>query len=398
MDRVGPRRQLKMRVVHFAESFSPLTETFVHDQVVEVQRRGLDSWVLTLRRENAAERPSDPLYEISLPSRRSLERLGSRLAVWSGSVRPDEQYNPILQRRLKWFLLSHGPNVIHAHFGPAGYLVMPVAKTLKIPLVVSFYGYDVTRLGQDDMWQRRYKQLFRSADALLVLSNVMREQLHQLGALPAKVSIIHLGRRLSEYAYRKPISPVRNWISVGRLVEKKGHLDCIRAFEIAARDTEATLTIVGDGKLRQVLIDEVESRGLVRRVRIAGSLPHREVLERMREADAFVLCSKRTDDGDTEGTPVVLLEAQALGLPCVTTRHSAIPEVIPDENQQFLAEEGDVPDIAARMVLLSQASQEELASISKYGRQKIERDYDVETETGMLLEIYARIASDREGR
>ena len=386
-----------MRVVHFVESFSPLTETYVYDLVVAGSRHGLDSWVLTLRRANAVTRPFNNVREISLPPRWSPERLWSRLSVQAGRVDPHEQYSSILQRRIRRFLSSQRADVVHAHFGPAGYLILPVAQALGIPLVVSFYGYDVTRQASSELWRSRYEKMFRFADALVALSNVMREQLLELGASASKVRIVHVGKRASEYVYHQPRSPVLNWVSVGRLVEKKGHLDCIRAFAIAMRDRDATLTIVGDGEERKTLTDEVAAQKLGQRVRFAGSLPHPEMLQAMREADAFVLCSKTATDGDTEGTPVVLLEAQALGLPCVATRHSGIPEVIAAENHRFLAEEGNVHDIAARMALLSQATQGELANITRYGRRKVELEYDVDIEAGRLLELYACAISAQNG-
>jgi glycosyltransferase involved in cell wall biosynthesis len=240
--------------------------------------------------------------------------------------------------------------------------------------------------------------MFRLADALVAISDVMREQLLELGVSASKVRIVHVGKRASDYVYQLPRSPVLNWVSVGRLVEKKGHLDCIKAFAIAMRGTDATLTIIGDGEERETLIDEVAAQKLSQRVRFVGSLPHTEMLQAMREADAFVLCSKTATDGDTEGTPVVLLEAQALGLPCVATRHSGIPEIIAAENHRFIAEEGNVHDIAARMALLSQATQEELASITRCGRHKVEREYDVDNEAGRLLEVYTCAISAQNGR
>ncbi|MGD8473899.1 MAG: glycosyltransferase [Anaerolineae bacterium] len=387
-----------MRVVHFVESFSPLTETFIYDLIVAGSRRGLDSCVLTLQRANAVTRPFNHVREISLPPRWSPERLWSRLNVWAGRVYPHEQYSSMLRRRIRRFLSSQKADVVHAHFGPAGYLILPVAQALGIPLVVSFYGYDVTRQASSELWRSRYDKMFRLADALVAISDVMREQLLELGVSASKVRIVHVGKRASDYVYQLPRSPVLNWVSVGRLVEKKGHLDCIKAFAIAMRGTDATLTIIGDGEERETLIDEVAAQKLSQRVRFVGSLPHTEMLQAMREADAFVLCSKTATDGDTEGTPVVLLEAQALGLPCVATRHSGIPEIIAAENHRFLAEEGNVHDIAARMALLSQATQEELASITRCGRHKVEREYDVDNEAGRLLEVYTCAISAQNGR
>ena len=387
-----------MRVVHFVESFSRLTETFIYDYVVEGQRQGTESWVLTLRRENDKDRLFNNLHSIALPPRWNPERLWSRVALEMGWTCADEQYTWLLRRRIKRFLNSCKPDVIHAHFGPAGHLVAPVAAALELPLAVSFYGYDVTQLTRSETWRERYRLLFGQADALIALSSVMREQLLDLKGSDSKLRIVHLAKRLADYPYREPVSPVRNWMSVGRLTEKKGHADCIKAFEAATRDTDVTLTIVGEGELHSVLLDYVVSRGLDRRVVFVGSRRHDRVIEMLRGADAFILCSKTAADGDTEGTPTVLLEAQAVGLPCVATKHSGIPEVIPAENHRFLADEGDVLGIAECMKLLSEVSQGELVRISRAGRHKVERAYHLEKEVAKLLEIYSEMASNQVGR
>lgn len=382
-----------MRIVHFVETFSSLSETFIYDHVVETRRQGTDSMVVTLRREHAAHRPFDRVHEIALPPRWHPERIWSRIAIRAGWTRPDEQYSGMLRRRLEELLLSCMPDVIHAHFGPAGYLVSPVASALGIPLAVSFYGYDVTKLTRSEIWRERYRGLFAQADILIALSNVMRAQLGELGGPDSKLRVVHLAKRLADYPHREPVSSVRNWISVGRLTEKKGQLDCIRAFEGATGGTDATLTIVGNGELLSHLAGFVSSRGLGQRVSLIGALPHHQVIEMLQEADAFILCSKTAADGDTEGTPTVLLEAQAIGLPCVTTRHSGIPEMIPLENQRFLADEGDVPGIAECIKLLGEASREELVRVSRAGRRKVEREYHLEQEAAKLLEIYSQLAS-----
>jgi glycosyltransferase involved in cell wall biosynthesis len=234
--------------------------------------------------------------------------------------------------------------------------------------------------------------LFERADCITVVSNVMAEHVTQIGAPADKVTVVRVGKRMEEYPYSAPTSPVRQWISVGRLVEKKAFSDCICAFrQLNDSYPEATLDIIGDGPKRNALQREIESAGLSESVRLLGERSHREVKQRMTSADGFVLCSKTAEDGDREGVPTVLMEAQAIGLPVVSTNHSGIPEVIPSENRAFLATEGDIDQVAGCLMRLASQPVEELQTVSERGRRKVQQEFNLSSEAETLGEIYKNL-------
>jgi len=109
-------------------------------------------------------------------------------------------------------------------------------------------------------------------------------------------------------------------------------------------------------------------------------------------ADAFILASKTSPRGDREGTPTVLLEAQAMGLPCVATRHAGIPEVISPRGQRLLAPEGDPGALEQRLRELAEATPEELTELGDAGLTHVRAAFALEPCCRAQLALYARVA------
>jgi colanic acid/amylovoran biosynthesis glycosyltransferase len=378
-----------MRVLHLCKSFSKRSETFIYDQLREQKRQGLDVRVLTHRRALPQERPFEPVTVVPRPSDWNLKRIGYRLQEVLGLHPSYTSYWRTLRPRLEEEIRRVEPDVIHAHFGPVGAMIAPIADEMGVPTVVSFYGYDISELSQTERWTRLYDRIWQCSSAVTVLSREMKERALEAGSPPESTHIVHLGRRLDQFPYRPPNPPISHFLTVGRLAEKKGHFDAIQVVERAIQQSlDLHLTIVGDGPLRDPLHQYVRVRGLDEHVALLGSLPNEKVAELMSEADAFLLCSKTAENGDTEGTPTVLIEAQAVGLPCVSTRHAGIPEMLPEANHRFLAPEGNVDvlfDCVRRLVDLDQS---ELETVAEAGRQKIEEEFQLEGEMKKLDRIY----------
>lgn len=377
---------------HFVHSFSKLSETFIYDYVTSLQNQQVDVEVLTFNHLNKQERPFEPVTTISLPwwnmariwniVRDTLLGRDTETSAW-----------PVYQKKLRNRLSKKRPDILHAHFGPMGVLLAPVAKELDIPLVVTFYGYDISEIIRQDYWQHAYHQLAEVVSYVTVLSEEMRERALEVGFTEDQVKVVHLGTRVDNITYRMPSYPITQFLSIGRLAEKKGHLDTLKAFKsvLDRCDRPLKLNIIGDGDLRPELKNFIQSNNLQDYVQLLGRLPHPKVIEHLQKADAFVLNSKTASGGDKEGTPTVLVEAQAVGLPCISTFHSGIPEIIPAENHRFLAGEGDVKQIVANMMSLLNASEEEIMAISKLGRKRVEEAFDAAGEVAKFIKLYKRL-------
>lgn len=381
-----------MSVIHFVHSFSKLSETFIYDYITSLKAQKVDVRVFTFNHLNQDERPFEPVHVVGLPLW-NLNRIWNIMRDWS--LGRDTQISswPVYQRKLKRMISEQSPDVVHAHFGPMGVLLEPVVRELNIPLVVTFYGYDISEMTNKPYWKKAYRELAETAGCITVLSKEMKARATDLGFSEEQTKVIHLGTNLDSIKYQSPSYPVRHFLSVGRLSEKKGHLDTLKAFKTILKQTDESLrlTIIGEGEDRERLELYIESNDLQEHISLIGSAPHSEVIRYLNKSDAFILNSKTASAGDREGTPTVLVEAQAAGLPCISTFHSGIPEIIPSQNHRFLAEEGNIPQIISNIESLIAAPEDEIREISRRGRKRVEEAFDVMGEAKKFKELYKQL-------
>jgi colanic acid/amylovoran biosynthesis glycosyltransferase len=343
------------RVGHVVAAYLAQTETFIYNQLVGLQPSS--AVVFALRFENLDQFPLDiPVFPCAPNSPApQIVRLARRAAREAGLYRwlvraPEGSLISVLRR-------EH-VRIIHAHFGPIGSFALPAARALRLPLVTSFYGVDASLLPRDPTWRRAYALLFRNGAKFVVEGPAMEARLIRLGCAREKIAIVPIAIDISRYRFqRRPRAPTAGPVRllfVGRLVEKKGAEFAIIALqEVVASGIEASLDIIGAGPLRERLENEVGARGLGPRVRFHGMCRHSEVIGFLDTSDVFLAPSVTAADGDSEGgAPTILLEAQASGLPIVSTTHADIPAVTLPGRSALLSEEGDGREFARLTVQL----------------------------------------------
>jgi colanic acid/amylovoran biosynthesis glycosyltransferase len=221
----------------------------------------------------------------------------------------------------------------------------------------------------------------------------MKEAVLELGCPEKKIHIVRLSRDLNQFAYNPPSQEAQRLLFVGRLTPKKAPLDAIQALEMANQNgADLRLHVVGDGELWDDVERYIERHSLHEDVLLHGRVPNEKVIEHMQAADAFVLPSKTAPSGDREGTPTVLVEAQASGLPCISTRHAGIPEMIPEENHDLLVQEGDVEALANKFLKVSTLTEKRLRRVAERGRRRIEDEFSISTQCEKLRSIYKFVA------
>jgi len=296
---------------------------------------------------------------------------------------------------------SSGAKLIHAHFGVEGVYALPIAKALRLPLITTFHGFDATTSGRNLLFSgkpswlnylRHRSTLARRGDLFLCVSDHIRRKVVALGFPEHKTHTHYIGVDVDKFGFDRECQPGRQFIlHVGRLVEKKGAVDLVRAFsKIADRFPEVDLKIVGVGPLESVIREQICRVGLSDRVRLLGALPHSEVRALMRRASLMCQPSVTARSGDTEGLPIVLMEAAASGVPVVSTFHAGIPELIEHGVTGLLSEEGDAEGLARHLVrMLENSGVRECFAVA--ARLTVERRFNIKCQSQKLGEIYGSL-------
>ena len=296
-----------------------------------------------------------------------------------------------------WLLIRlDPPDVVLAEFGFEAVRVMEACRWSGVPLVVHFRGSDASAQNRIGLLEGRYRRLFTLTSGVVVKSKSMAQRLQALGAEPRQILVSPSGANADLFRGSAPATAPPVLLAVGRFVAKKGPLETIRAFHHCLRrlgnETVAELWMIGDGPLLPDARRYVELHGLSHHVRFEGARSQRDVAACMRSVRAFVQHSQVAPDGDTEGSPVAVMEAQLSGLPVIATRHAGIPEVMLDGITGLLVDEGDVEAMAAAMVRLIQDP--ELAqSFGEAGRCRVQQHFTVEHHLQDVTELLLRASS-----
>lgn len=279
-------------------------------------------------------------------------------------------------------------DIYHAHFGTVGNSFLGVAKSFDKPYVVSFYGRDASELLRKN--PTRYNSLFKRVDAVTVLSNDMKSSLVDAGCPMSKIFIQPLCIDINQFSYversladEEPIQ----LLSVARLVEKKGIEYAIRAVAKLVEAYNVTYRIAGDGERREYLESIVNELGVSDSVHFLGWQSQSEVAELMQNSHIFILPSVTAKNGDKEGTPTVLLEAQSRGLPVVSTYHAGIPEIVEDGVSGILVSERNSDALYGALKCLA-SNPGRWAAMGRAGRENVSQTHSIEAASDRLVNLY----------
>lgn len=367
-------------VSFFLKGYPRLSETFIAQEILALEQRGLSIQIVSLRHPTDArhhpvhdEIRAPVLYLPEFPSRelKRVLRAWWRLRRQKGYRAARNQWLRDVLRgptfpRVRAFFQSlvyaneASPETarLHAHFLHTPASVARYASTIMdLPWSCSAHARDIWTSPE---WEKREK--LESLDWLVTCTAHGRDHLAGLASDPSRVELVYHGLDFSRFPEPRKKkraggnstsgAPV-TILSVGRAVEKKGYSCLLRALARLPRDLHWRFVHIGYGPLLERLACEADNLGIADRVEWRGAQPQDAVIEAYRDADMFVLANCVAADGDMDGLPNVMMEAQSQGLACISTSISAIPELIEDGRTGLLVapeDEAALADAIARLV------------------------------------------------
>jgi len=293
-----------------------------------------------------------------------------------------------------FLVVKYRPDVVMIEFGFHAVRVMEVAR-LGVPLLVQFHGADASADRYLVKLRERYRRLMKLASGVVVKNSVMRERLISLGAIPERTIISPSCPKQEVFTGSNPQESPPHFLAVGRFVHKKSPLDTLEAFALmrsfSDRYQSATLEMIGTGPLFEDVRRKIFKLKLQNVVSLPGVLTSLEVAESMKRARAFVQHSRRAPDGDEEGCPVSVIEAQLCGLPVVSTLHGGIPDVVLDRQTGILVDEGDTLAMAVAMAeLIDNPSL--AAKLGASGQKRSRKNFTLDCHVKQISDLIHRLS------
>ncbi|WP_447907948.1 glycosyltransferase [Serratia fonticola] len=314
-------------------------------------------------------------------------------------IRTSEMWNALTRDPYPYEKLLDGISVdlIHAHFAIDSLYALELAKKIRVPLVTTLHGFDITTSQRKFLFSKSpslmnyyffQEKLKKQGDKFICVSDFIANKALSSGVDEKKIIKHYIGIDVDKYQPRERNEEKRVILHVARLVEKKGTSILISALsKIASKLNGFKLVIIGEGPLYSKLKAQVVYLGLNESVIFTGAQPHTEVMKWMRKASMFVLPSVKASSGDSEGLGMVLLEAAATGVPMIGTRHGGIPEVILDGRSGYLVDEHDEESLAERILKLIEDEQERFL-MGDRARKFVTENFNLRVQSRKLEGIY----------
>ncbi|MBB5057153.1 glycosyltransferase involved in cell wall biosynthesis [Granulicella aggregans] len=375
------------KVLVFAERMLPSTQTFIPLQVNALTRY-------------------QPQYVGLIPADKNYPLEHAPIMLTSDRTRAAR----IRREAYRWTGVAPGfhaavcsarADILHGHFAEGGPAAVFLADAAKLPLMLHLRGgaeLMADEALQKQLFQRPYlawrERLWKRASMFLCVSEFIKSKAIKAGFPEAKLRVHYTGMNLKKFT---PVLPVAEMdpslvLYVGRLVPYKGCDYLLRAMaQVQQRQPDAHLVVIGDGTFRPELERLAGELGI--RCRFLGERPQSEIHQWLDKARVFCAPSVTLADGMSEAFGNVFSEAQAMGVPVVSSRHGGIPETMKEGVTGLLAEERDVEMLAAHLLRYLEddgfwaASREE-------GLRWVRSRFDVQKQTACLENIYDVVRAD----
>jgi glycosyltransferase involved in cell wall biosynthesis len=363
----------RRKIAVVLKGYPRLSETFIAQELLGLERAGMELVIVALRRPTDAKRHpvhdeikapvhylpeylhDEPLRVLkSLLANLLRKSFGRAFCAFLADLARDPTRNRIRRFGQALVLAAEWPGDaewLHAHFAHTPASVTRYASLLRaIPWTCSAHAKDIWTSANWDLARK-----LASARWTVTCTKTGFQHLESLANGNSPVHLSYHGLDLARFGRFESQRPPRDGsssgdpafiLSVGRAVEKKGFDTLLEALALLPDDLAWRFEHVGGGSELDRLKALAGQLGIAPRVSWKGALAQEEVLQLYRKADIFTLPCRIASDGDRDGLPNVLVEASSQRLPCVSTNVSGVPELLDDGETGLLVPPDDPKALA----------------------------------------------------
>lgn len=380
------------KIGYVVKRYPRFSETFIVNELLAHEQAGLNIEVFSLRPPvdthfqdlisqvrapvtylSTGSVKANELWEVIRQAQTRFPQIVENL----GRVVQEDALDVYCALQLAMATLQRGITHLHAHFASSAATVARIASQLSgVPYSITAHAKDIFH---DSVIHQDLARKIADSSVTFTVSdfNLRHFQGEFSAETSTKVTRLYNGMHLDQFPYHSPRQRQPQIIAVGRFVEKKGFADLIEACMILrSRQVQFTCCIVGSGELLPDLQTQIHELSLGTLVHLLGPQPQQKVKELIISSAVMAAPCINGTDGNRDGLPTVLLEAMALGTPCVSTDVTGIPEVIVHERTGLLVGQRDPAALASALTqLLTNADQRE--ALAQAARSLIVRDFDI---------------------
>jgi len=296
---------------------------------------------------------------------------------------------------------KYGIDIVSAHWMiPSGFISRGVKVVSGVPYTVTIPGADVYMGSKNEIFRKMVEVAAMGADLCLSDNSHYIDQLKALKVVPKKIDIIRYGVDTRVFTPSKKNARIvkslelqfsdQIILAVGRMEAKKGFIYLVRAFkQVLKIKPGAKLLFVGDGYERAFLEREARALQIEKKTVFAGAIPYNQLINYYNLADVFVMPSIQDKEGNTDASPVALMEAMSCGVRVVATKYSASREFL-NGRRGFLVKENNSDQIANAIIKLL-SSKETRVSIQKEVRKMAEQNFSLNSVSKKYIDIFESV-------
>ncbi len=385
-----------MNIVYYLGSFPKLSESFVLNEIYELEQNGHNIAVCALNNPDEDILHEEfneldiPINYIRRPSFTDITELISTKALHPRILEetfyraPPKHHAKNLFRAKKCIefvdSLDWEPDHFHSHFATASrFGAQYTSEYFQVPFTITTHAIDLYK----ESVAAYTNKLIQRANRIITISEYNEEHIREQFAPDAPIDIVRAGIRPEKFTPTDETEPYRV-LTISRFVEKKGLAYALEAVNIATEELpELKYHIIGSGELKPDLVQKTEQLGIEENVVFLDNVTDERLVTELDEARCFLLPCVIAESGDRDGIPVALMEAMAMKTPPISTTVSGIPELI-DHKKNGLLTEPKKPKATADALVSLLKNNPEWTAYAEQAREKVVSDFNIETEAEKL--------------